>query len=273
MTVRDSMRKKPTIRDLLNLKGKRQLTEVFVSTAEEAAACEEAGIDMLVTRAVWAAEIRRAAPAAFLTVSMPVHGAVSDAEAIRLGLENMSLGADAVYTGVSLERVRAMTREHIPVVGHVGLVPYRSSWYGGLRPVGKTSEEALQVYRETLAYQEAGAIGVEMELVPRRVASEISRRVGILVISMGSGSGGSAQYLFACDILGTEKGHIPRHAKVYRNLAAEYDRLQRERVSAFREFKADVDSGAFPEDRHCVEIAGGEFEDFLRGIEAAAPPR
>jgi 3-methyl-2-oxobutanoate hydroxymethyltransferase len=261
------MRKKLSIRDLHDLRGQRQLTEVFVSTAEEAAACEEAGIDMLVTRAAWAADIRRASPTAFLTVALPVHGSVSDAEAIRLGLENMALGADAVYTGAGLERVRAMAREHIPVVGHVGLVPYRASWYGGLRPVGKTAGEALQVYRETLAYQEAGAIGVEMELVPREVAAEIARRVSLLVISMGSGSGGGAQYLFACDILGTERGHVPRHAKVYRDLASEYDRLQRERVAAFQEYKADVDSGAFPEGRHSIGIAEGELESFLRGIE------
>lgn len=260
-------RKKHTIRDLLERRHARQLTEVFVRTAEEAAACEEAGIDMLVTRAVWAAEVRAAAPTAFLTVSLPVQAAVSDAEAIRLGLENMALGADAVYTGASLERVRALARERIPVVGHVGLVPYRASWYGGLRPVGKTAAEALLVYRDTVAYQEAGAIGVEMELVPRQVTAEIARRVAILVISMGSGGGGGAQYLFACDILGTERGHIPRHAKVYRNLAADYDRLQRERVEAFREFTADVASGGFPGDGHCVDIATEELDRFLKEID------
>ena len=36
---------RPTVRDLLNLKGVRQLTEVLVRTEEEATACEEAGID------------------------------------------------------------------------------------------------------------------------------------------------------------------------------------------------------------------------------------
>ena len=53
-------------------------------------------------------------------------------------------------------------------------------------------------------------------------------------------AGCDAQYLFAEDILGTNRGHMPRHSKVYRNFAAEYDRLQAERVAAFKEFIADV---------------------------------
>jgi predicted TIM-barrel enzyme len=39
---------KLTLKDLFEAKGKRHLTQVFVRTPNEAAACEEAGIDMLV---------------------------------------------------------------------------------------------------------------------------------------------------------------------------------------------------------------------------------
>ena len=48
-----------------------------------------------------------------------------------------------------------------------------------------------------------------MEVVPFEVASEISKRMELLVISMGSGNGCDAQYLFAEDILGTNRGHVP----------------------------------------------------------------
>jgi 3-methyl-2-oxobutanoate hydroxymethyltransferase len=84
---------------------------------------------------------------------------------------------------------------------------------------------------------------------------------------MGSGPGCDAQYLFAEDILGTNRGHMPRHAKVYRNFAAEFDRLQQERIAAFREFIADVASGAFPEDRHVVKMPEAELRDFLAGLD------
>ena len=75
--------------------------------------------------------------------------------------------------------------------------------------------------------------------------------------------GGDAQYLFAEDVLGYTRGRRPRHAKVYRNFRAEYDRLQAERVAAFKEFKADVDSGAYPGKQHMAPIADAEFAAFM----------
>ena len=109
----------------------------------------------------------------------------------------------------------------------------------------------------------AGAIGAELEVVPDRVATEISKRTTLVMLSMGSGSGGDAQYLFAEDVLGYTRGHRPRHAKVYRNFRAELDRLQRERIAAFGEFRADVASGIYPGREHVVTIDDREFEAFV----------
>ena len=101
----------------------------------------------------------------------------------------------------------------------------------------------------------AGAFGAEIEVVPVEVADEISRRTSLFMISMGAGTGCDAQYLFAEDVLGSNRGHMPRHSKVYRNFAAEFERLQSERVAAFKEYVADVESGAYPEPRHLVRMA------------------
>ena len=68
-------------------------------------------------------------------------------------------------------------------------------------------------------------------------------------------------------MLGHTSGHKPRHAKTYRNFAAEYERLQNERVAAFEEFIADVRSGAYPGPAHVVPISDEEFEAFLAGTE------
>ena len=118
------------------------------------------------------------------------------------------------------------------------------------------------------ALEEAGAFCAEIEVVPARVAAEISRRTSLFMISMGSGPGCDAQYLFATDVLGTNRGHYPRHSKKYRDFATEYDRLQGERISAFKEFAADVTSGAYPERGHLVEIADDELQRFLAGLPA-----
>ncbi|MDH3981798.1 MAG: 3-methyl-2-oxobutanoate hydroxymethyltransferase [Kiritimatiellaceae bacterium] len=261
------MKKKLTIKDIVDLKGKRQLTEVHPKSEEECRACEAAGIDMLIVEED-VEMVRRGAPNTFLTVgAMTPEVACSDAGAIRVGIDRMQRGADAVYTGQSIERVRAMAREKLPVVGHVGLVPYRSSWYGGMRAVGKTAPEALNIYREVLAYQDAGAIAVEMEVVPEKIAAEISRRVDITVISLGSGLGCDAQYLFACDILNITDGHIPRHAKTYTDLQPELARIQEMRVNAFRAFHEDVTGNHFPEPKHSIKIEDREFDTFMSEID------
>jgi 3-methyl-2-oxobutanoate hydroxymethyltransferase len=90
----------------------------------------------------------------------------------------------------------------------------------------------------------------------------------MLMLGMGAGPGADAQYLFAEDVLGHTKGHKPRHAKTYRDFAAEYARLQAERVAAFKEFVADVHSGVYPAAEHAVPIADAEFEQFLARMPA-----
>ena len=163
-----------------------------------------------------------------------------------------------------MTRSPELAAEGIPVVGHVGLIPAKNTWTGGFRAVGKTADSALMVYRQVKELEAAGAIAAEIEVVPEKVASEIARRTSLLLLSMGAGAGCDAQYLFAEDVLGYTRGHQPRHAKVYRNFRAEFDRLQRERIAAFREYIEDVQSGAFPEEKHLVPISDEEFERFSR---------
>ncbi|TGV41228.1 3-methyl-2-oxobutanoate hydroxymethyltransferase, partial [bacterium M00.F.Ca.ET.168.01.1.1] len=108
----------------------------------------------------------------------------------------------------------------------------------------------------------AGAFAAEIEVVPAEVASAISRRTPLIMISMGAGAGCDAQYLFSEDLLGSNRGHYPRHAKRYRDFAAELDRLQNGRIAAFREYADDIQSGAYPEPRHMVEADAEEMRKF-----------
>ena len=265
----------PTVADLRALKGKRQLTMLRYFSLAEAQAAEEAGIDVasvpydLVTHARY----REVAPSIFSMTGLTHLEAGTPEDYLRWSGDAIARGADAIYCSGSLRTVEYLAREHIPVVGHVGLVPSRATWTGGFRAVGKTADAALRLYDEVKAYESAGAFAVEIEVVPVEVASVISQRVDILLWSMGSGPGCDAQYLFAEDILGTNRGHLPRHAKVYRNFAAEEDRLQRERVAAFREFIADVEAGAYPEEQHVVRMKPEELEQFHSLLEGPGKAR
>ncbi|MGB0844339.1 MAG: 3-methyl-2-oxobutanoate hydroxymethyltransferase, partial [Alphaproteobacteria bacterium] len=83
------------------------------------------------------------------------------------------------------------------------------------------------------------------------------------------GAGCDGQSLFAEDLLGYNTGHIPRHAKVYRNHAAEYERLNKDAIAAFSELGKDVESNKFPTRKHTVDISTEEFETFMYAMEKA----
>lgn len=263
-------RRKPTIADLRARKGKGQMTMLRVMTLDEAEAAEVAGIDIVSVppELVTHQRYREVAPTLFSMTGLTHLEAGTRDDYLRWAGKVMLAGADAVYCSGSLGTVEHLAREHIPVVGHVGLVPSRATWTGGFRAVGKSAREALGLLDEIRAYEAAGAFAVEIEVVPVEVANEITHRVGILLWSMGSGAGCDAQYLFAEDILGSNRSHIPRHSKVYRNFAGELDRLQAERIAAFREFAGDVESSAYPEERHVVRMLPDELRAFREALGA-----
>ena len=269
-----SKRKKLTVYDYLKSKGKRQLSNLFVHTIEEAAAAEEAGIDYIVAAhdlpqfGINASlndvkKIREVAPNCFMQSAGPIPPA-SEYEAIKFAHDYLSFGVDCIYVGNhSLKWIRAMRDENIPTIGHVGLIPGKATWIGGLRAIGKTADEAIGVLKHTLDLQEAGVIGVELEVVPPKVAKVITDKVEIVTMSMGSGSDCDAQFLFSNDVLGWNEGHITRHARVYRNFKKEYDRLQEERILAFKEFHEDTINKKFNDPKINVQIKDDEFDKFL----------
>lgn len=261
--------KRPTVADLQAMKGKRQLTMLRVVTLEEAEAAEQAGIDLVsVPPALLGPAFREAAPTVFAFPGLEYGDFVTADDYLRGAFQAMKAGGDAVYCAAGLSTVRRLREEGIPVCGHVGLIPSKATWTGGFRAVGKTAESALEIFRQVKALEEAGAFAAEIEVVPGEVAAAISAKTSLVMLSMGAGTGCDAQYLFAEDVLGQNRGHYPRHARVYRNFAAEYDRLQQERIAAFREYADDVRSGAYPEKGHLVGIEAAELAAFLERLGA-----
>ena len=244
-----------TIKDLLEAKSKRQLAYVQVARECEAVAASEAGMDMIGTAFIpERAHFAKAVPNTHFQFGMPWGKHANETEVLRDAMAAMQAGAQSIYCGMSPLIVETLAREGVPVICHVGLIPPKATWTGGFRAVGRTLEQARMVWRQVKDFEAAGAFAVEMEVVAANLATEITGRTSMLTISLGSGGGCDVQYLFSADLLGENRGHIPRHAKTYRNFAAERGRLQDERVAAYKEYMADVASGAFPEARHVVTI-------------------
>ncbi|MCA0433018.1 MAG: 3-methyl-2-oxobutanoate hydroxymethyltransferase [Proteobacteria bacterium] len=258
-------RKRPTVADVRANKGRYQYTMMRVESWDELAAAEAAGIDMcsVSPEMIKDPRFREVAPSVFAVPGLALYAApAATDDYLRWAFEMMNAGADAIYCAASFDTVKRMTAESIPVIGHVGLIPHFCTWTGGFKAVGKTAASAMQVYERVRRYEEIGAFGVEIEVVPPEVTEEISKHTSLFLVSMGGGKGGDCQYLFSCDVLGTNTGHVPRHARQYANLANEYERIQSLRIEAFRSFVKDVQGGAFPAAPELVSAPESEMEAF-----------
>ncbi len=265
-------RKKYTVYDLRQLKGKRCLTHIHVKSPEEAAAAEQAGVDLMSCSFDSPEAQARlpllvaAAPNSFLSAATP-HGMASPEEAIRVGFRALEIGASSVYCSASPFIIEAMAREGIPVVGHLGMIPRHVTWTG-YRAIGNTVAESRELHRRMKELENAGAYAAELEVVPHNLARFLCSQTKLILMSLGSGSGCDTQFLFSDDILGDYEERLPRHAKAYRNFLAEHRRFQAERVAAFGEYIADVKEGRFPERCHLVEMDVQLLDEVVRSIPA-----
>ena len=129
-----------TVGDLRALRGKRQLTMLYVDTPDEAVAASAAGIDILsIIEPVWTSEMREAAGDRFVQVGLIYGDHCTYEDYLRAAHKNLTIGGDAFYCAASLDTIAKLAAEGIPIVGHAGLIPARATWTGGFEAVGKTA--------------------------------------------------------------------------------------------------------------------------------------
>ena len=151
--------KKLTVKEILAAKGIRKLSEVYTHNALEAKACELAGIEMIVSSELNDIKaIRNAAKNTFLTVGLPYGKYITETDIVRRSFELLKVGADAIYCPQGNKLIKAITDEGIPVVGHSGFIPYKSTFYGGFKAFGKTASEAKKIYYQCMKLRDCGVL-------------------------------------------------------------------------------------------------------------------
>ena len=255
-----------TVRDIIQLKGKKKLTQVRVTNAEEAAAAEEAGIDLLLTGpGPEFSKIRKAAAKTFMTVGVPFIQNPSKRESTKKAFEIIEAGADSLMCqNWNLDWMKHLSKFRIPFQSHVGFIPRRTTWIGSIRSFGKKADEALELFKDIKDIEETGAWGIEVELVPQNILAEITKVTSLVTISIGSGNAADAQFLFAEDILGQSQIQFPRHAKKYANFEKLIQKIQNDRINAFREFNSEVKKNKFPSKKNLITIDKKELMNFKK---------
>lgn len=206
--------------------------------------------------------VARAKPRALVVADMPFGSyETSPNEALRNAVKLIRHGAEAVKLEGGVEVfniVEKLVKAGIPVMGHIGLNPQRALALGGYRLMGKNVEQAMKVIEDAKALEEAGAFAIVIEHTVAEVAAEITKRVRIPTICIGSGPYCDGQIVVSYDILGLSES-TPYFVKIYRELSKEI-------VNAIKEFVDDVKSGRFPSQVHYKTMDPEEYREFLRRL-------
>ena len=250
-----------TVHDLLKAKGKQKLIQTTAINSSEGEAANKAGFDMLLCKSPLIKDVRLGAPNTFLTATIDLSNFVTEVDILREAFRAMKEGADQVYTARGPHIVELLAKEEIPVMCHLGLVPRKSAWKGGLRAIGSTAEEAFDLYNKFKTMENAGAFSAESEVIHEQIMTEITKRTSLLVSSLGSGWNGDIIYLFQNDICGEEES-IPRHARAFGNIYKLKQKIKDERILALKKFKKAVFEKNYPNQKEIVKIKDEEFGKF-----------
>jgi 3-methyl-2-oxobutanoate hydroxymethyltransferase len=164
----------------------------------------------------------RAQPRALLVADMPYHTSETTAAAVENAKRLAAAGAEAVKAEggrAIVEQVRAIVSAGIPFCGHLGMLPQSVREEGGYRVKGKNEPEHQALLADADALVEAGAFAIVLELVTPPVAKELTRRVPVPTIGIGSGNDCDGQVLVTPDLLGMLPWYNLKHVKSKLNAA------------------------------------------------------
>jgi 3-methyl-2-oxobutanoate hydroxymethyltransferase len=261
-----------TINDFIEAKEKKEkITMVSTYDYWSAKLCQEAGVDcILVGDSVGmviqgkettlpvtleemiyhAKAVKRGAPDTFIVVDMPfLSYQVSKEQAVEnAGKIMKETGCNAVKIEGGEEVspiVEKLVSIGIPVMGHLGLTPQSVHALGGYKVQGKTEEQQKKIMKDAQILQNAGVFSIVLEVIPSKLAKEITDILEIPTIGIGAGNVTDGQVLVFQDMIGIfDKS--PKFVKRY----IEGGKLIKE---ALKQFNQEVKKGIFPDKEHTYD--------------------
>ncbi len=151
------------------------------------------------------------------------------------------------------DTVKAIVDAGIPVMGHIGLTPQTVSKMGGFKVQGKDAAAAQALIDDAKALEEAGAFSLILECIPAQISKMITEAVSIPTLGIGAGIHCDGQVMVFHDMVGLFEKFTPKFVKKYANLTEVI-------LNALTEFKEDVKSQKFPEEKHSFGIKEEELK-------------
>jgi len=164
----------------------------------------------------------RAKPRALLAADLPYRSYETVETAVANARRLITAGAEAVKAEGGqqiLAQVRAIVAAGIPYCGHLGMLPQHVKEEGGYRIKGRVQSEREMLLADAQALCDSGAFALVLEIVVSPVAMEITGKIPIPTIGIGSGPDCDGQILVTNDLLGTFPWFTPKFVKPQLNAA------------------------------------------------------
>ncbi len=164
----------------------------------------------------------RAKPRALLAADLPYKSYDTVETAVANSRRLVAAGAGAVKAEGGREilpQVRAIVAAGIPYCGHLGMLPQHVLEEGGYKIKGRTESEREALLADAQALADAGAFALVLEIVTPPVAKEVTAKISIPTIGIGSGPDCDGQILVTNDLIGTFPWFTPKFVKPKMNAA------------------------------------------------------
>jgi 3-methyl-2-oxobutanoate hydroxymethyltransferase len=169
------------------------------------------------------AAVARARPRALIVGDFPIHTYDTPDHALATARRLIAAGAEAVKLeggAAQAQKVRALTGAGIPVVGHLGMLPQSVLDEGGYHKTGKTPAQAAALLADAEALVAAGVCSIVLESVAPATARDITARIAVPTIGIGSGEDTcDGEVAVVTDLLGSFPWFVPPFARPQANLA------------------------------------------------------
>lgn len=179
--------------------------------------------------------VARSRPNALLVADLPSRSYQNPEVSVVNARRLVAAGAEAVKAEGGrdiIESVKAIVRDGIAFLGHLGMLPQHLHEEGRYRIKGRSQDEHEALIADAAALAEAGAFAIVLELVTPPVAKELTESIPVPTIGIGSGPDCDGQILVTHDLIGTFPWFTPRHVKPRLDTA----RHIRDAVTGWKEF-------------------------------------
>jgi 3-methyl-2-oxobutanoate hydroxymethyltransferase len=194
----------------------------------------------------------------FMTYQVSLEDALRNAGRL---MKEAGVGAVKIEGGADVAPlVERLVKVGIPVCGHLGFTPQSTHTLGGPRVQGRTVTDAVELIADAQALASAGTFAIVLELVPASLAEEITQRVRVPTIGIGSGPACDGEIQVFHDLFGLYTDFQPRHTRRYLNVAEQL-------TAAARQYREDVAARKFPGPEQTADLkpdVKDELREFLR---------